>query len=96
MAEITKRTQLEIYEVRTDDGGYGLKIGADSPIIMGHTAGDLMSLLWAVFPDAAAYDPDDPEPVDTELKELAAQYLDPWRADERRRELKRRAKEWYA
>lgn len=81
MARTTSKTQLEIFEVKTDDGGTGLQFG-DGPVFMGYDAGDLFSLLGAVFNDH------DGEPVDGDLMDIAEQYLDPARAEARRETLR--------
>lgn len=94
MAQVTSKTQLEIYECKTDDGGVGLKFG-DGPVFMGYDAGDLMRLLLAVFPDNT--DPMDPQPIDGDLIDLAHKYLDSaFSAHERQHELDEAAgwREW--
>ena len=63
-----QKTQLEIYEVRTEDGGTGLQFGT-GPIHMGYDAGDLMRLLAAVFPGES-------DEVDGDLYDLARTYLE--------------------
>lgn len=81
MARPTSKTQLEIFEVKTDDGGTGLQFG-DGPLFMGYDAGDLFSLLGAVFHDASD------DPADGDLLEIAQQYLDPAKAEARRKMLR--------
>lgn len=83
MARTTSKTQLEIFEVKTDDGGTGLQFG-NGPVFMGYDAGDLMRLLGAVFHDAT-----DDEPLDGDLLEIAEQYLDETTASERKATLER-------
>ena len=80
MARTTSKTQLEIFEVKTDDGGTGLQFGG-GPVFMGYDAGDLFSLSGAVFHDGDG-------PLDGDLLELAQQYLDPATAEARRETLR--------
>lgn len=89
MAKVTSKRQLEIYECKTDDGGTGLKFG-DGPLHMGYDASDLMRLLGEIFIDhgnAGGIEYDD-DLVDGDLLEIAEQYLDPQRAEERREQLR--------
>lgn len=81
MARTTSKTQLEIFEVKTDDGGTGLQFG-NGPVFMGYDAGDLFSLLSAVFCDASD------DPADGDLLEIARLYLDPATAEARRAQLR--------
>jgi len=82
MAYVKRKTQLEIYEVETEDGGIGLQFGADEDIHLGYDRADLMSLLAAAF----SLDPEQPE--DTDLTDLTSQYLDPDWAEARREYLR--------
>lgn len=82
MARAISRRQLEIYEVKTDDGGVGLKFG-NSPLFMGYDEEDLMRLLGAVFVDAT-----DDGIADGDLLEVAEQYLDAETAERRLRVLR--------
>lgn len=82
MAQVIRKKKLDIYEVKTDDGGIGLQFG-DGSIFMGYDAADLFSLLFAIFPDPVRQDPLDHDPIDAELIDLAKQYLDPKKVNQR-------------
>lgn len=77
MAKPISRRQLDIYEVRTDDGGVGLVFG-DSPLYMGYDEEDLMRLLGEVFGFR-----DEDDFFDGDLREIATQYLDKDEAEKR-------------
>ena len=99
MPNVAERKQLPIWEITTDDGGKGLKIGEDGPIHMGYDESDLLRLLEAIFPDRGACGADwrDLPPVDGDLIDLAKLYLDsPISAYERQHELNEDAgwREW--
>lgn len=88
MARVTSRKQLAIYEVRTEDGGVGIKIGEDGAVHMGYDTSDLMRLLLEIFPDYGnCPDPLDVPPADGDLLQAAEVWLDEGTAAERRRYL---------
>lgn len=61
MSKAIDTKQLDVYEVRTDDGGVGIELG--DMVYMGYDKRDVTSILKAIF-----------EGTDTELRRAAMRH----------------------